>query len=71
MSASEARRVVDEVVACFSERPEEFVRRRHRELQRTGARNEEIFQQIVAELRRWRFTAPELSVRQLRRTIYG
>lgn len=64
-------RVVDDVLAYFGETAAEFVRRRHRELQRRGHTNDRIFEQIAAELPRRRFAAGELSLRQLRRLVYG
>jgi hypothetical protein len=66
-----AVRVVADVTAYFGETFEEFVRRRHGELQRRQYRNDEIWPVIAAELRQRRFTAPGLSERQLRRIIYG
>jgi hypothetical protein len=71
LSAAEARRVVAEVLAYFSDTVERFVRRRHVELQGEQYRNEEIFERIAAELQARRFAAPELSPRQIRRMIYG
>jgi hypothetical protein len=47
------------------------VRRRHRELQREGLANEEIFARIGEEVTARRFRAPQLSARQLRRIVYG
>jgi len=70
-SHTEAIRLVDEVLAFLDERPEEFVSRRHRALQREGLSNSEIFLRLAAELERWRFRAPAYSERQLRRLIYG
>ena len=67
----EAVRVVDEVVAFFSETAEQFVRRRHRELQGRGLPNPQIFERVAAELRRRPVAAPALSERQVRRIIYG
>lgn len=67
----EARRVVDDVLAYFTATTEEYVRRRHAELQLHGGRNEEIFARIQQELRHWPVRAPELSTRQLRRIVYG
>ncbi|HET9657603.1 MAG TPA: hypothetical protein VFP72_19790 [Kineosporiaceae bacterium] len=66
-----AARVLDDVLAFFEEDVEEFVRRRHRELQRRGLTNERIFEQLSAELPDHRFAPPQLSVRQLRRLVYG
>ena len=66
-----ARRVIEEVLAWHGEDLETFVRRRHRELQAEGVANPEAFERLAAELRRRRVRAPELSVRQIRRVIYG
>lgn len=64
-------RVLADVLAYFDETAEQYVRRRHRELQRRGRANEAIFDQIAAELPRRRVAAPDLSHRQLRRLVYG
>ncbi|MDA0164436.1 hypothetical protein OM076_29470 [Solirubrobacter ginsenosidimutans] len=66
-----ARRVVEEVLAWHREDLETFVRRRHRELQGEGVANPEAFERLAGELRRRRVLPPELSVRQIRRVIYG
>jgi hypothetical protein len=66
-----AVRVIADLTAYFSETIEEFVRRRHGELQRRQRRNEEIWPLIAAELAERRFAAPGLSERQLRRIVYG
>lgn len=72
LQADEAQKLVAEVVAYFDETPEQFVRRRHRELRReTGSSNERIFTQITDEMPRQAFAAPRLSQRQIRRIIYG
>jgi hypothetical protein len=71
LGEGEAARVVADVLAYFSETAEEFVRRRHGELKRHGFTNDEIFPRIAAELGARRVAAPELSLRQLRRIIYG
>jgi hypothetical protein len=67
----EARRVVADVLAYFSETAEEYVRRRHGELRTYGAHNDEIFARLVLELKHWPVRSPELSERQLRRMVYG
>jgi hypothetical protein len=71
LSPGEAARVVDEVVAYFAEPVRDYVRRRHRELQRSGHTNDQIFRALGAELAQRRFAPPELSPRQLRRIVYG
>ncbi|SFK75468.1 hypothetical protein SAMN05192584_108239 [Streptomyces pini] len=67
----EAARVVLDVLAYFDETVEEFVRRRHRELRSRGMANQEIFERITAELPHRAVAPPGLSLRQLRRIVYG
>ncbi|MFE5867803.1 hypothetical protein ACFQ6V_04005 [Streptomyces roseifaciens] len=71
LQRGEAARVVLDVLAYFDETTEAFVRRRHRELQSGGLRNTEIFERISAELPHRAVAPPELSLRQLRRIVYG
>ena len=71
LTGGEAARVVADVLAYFGEPAEAFVRRRHGELQAAGLTNEPIFARIAAELANRRVAPPELSVRQLRRIVYG
>jgi len=71
LNRTDAARLVREVLAYFNETLEGFVERRHSELQRQGLANPAIFQQIAAELRWWRLSAPPLSERQIRRIVYG
>ncbi|MFJ3665353.1 hypothetical protein ACIPSE_02740 [Streptomyces sp. NPDC090106] len=71
LQRGEALRVIQDVLAYFDETTEEYVRRRHRELQAQGLVNAEIFERIEAELK-YRAVAPaELTLRQLRRIVYG
>jgi len=71
LGPAEAARVIDDVVAFHAETLEQYVRRRHAHLKTHGARNDEIFAQLRAELRDRVVAAPDLSERQLRRIIYG
>ncbi|MCW2882386.1 MAG: hypothetical protein JWQ95_6486 [Sphaerisporangium sp.] len=71
LGPGEAARVVAEVVAYFSEPVVEFVRRRHGEMKARGLNNDQIFPCIAAELSARPVAAPELSLRQLRRIVYG
>ncbi|GAA1903896.1 hypothetical protein GCM10009716_12300 [Streptomyces sodiiphilus] len=71
LGRGEAARVVLDVLAYFDETTEEFVRRRHRELQSGGLTNAGIFQRIAEELPHRAVAPPELSQRQLRRIVYG
>lgn len=66
-----AARVVADVVAYFSETTEEFVRRRHRELQAREKRNTEIWTVIADELARRPVASGPVSERRLRRIVYG
>jgi hypothetical protein len=71
LSRAQASRAVDEVLDSLALEVDEFIARRHAELQAQGESNAEIFERIAAELRGLRFKAPELSARQIRRRIYG
>ncbi|MGH3302592.1 MAG: hypothetical protein ACRDOK_13080 [Streptosporangiaceae bacterium] len=71
LSQAEAARVVADVLGYFSEPPEEYVRRRHRELKAGGLTNDVAFRQIAAEIPQRRYAPPEFSLRQLRRIVYG
>lgn len=64
-------RVIADVNAYYDETVEEYVRRRHTELRRKSRKNDEIWPEIAAEIANRRFSAPELSDRQLRRMVYG
>ncbi len=71
LQRGEATRVVLDVLAYFDEPAEAYVRRRHRELQSQGLRNDEIFERIRHELPHRAVAPPDLSARQLRRLVYG
>jgi hypothetical protein len=71
LSHAEAARVVADVLGYFSEPPEGYVRRRHRELKAGGLTNDLAFRQIAAEIPQRRYAPPEFSLRQLRRIVYG
>jgi len=71
LSAAEAARVVEEILALMDETAEDFIRRRHLSLQGEGCSNSEIFARIATELDSWRFRATPYSERQIRRVIYG
>jgi hypothetical protein len=70
-SPAEAARVVADVLGYFSEAPEDFVRRRHRELKAQGFTNDQAFGRIAAEIPQRRYLPPDFSSRQLRRIVYG
>jgi len=71
LSQAAAQRLVGDVLAYLAEPVEAYVARRHGELVSQGLKNRAIFERLVVELRQRPFAAPELSVRQIRRLIYG
>jgi len=71
LSPAEAARVVADVLGYFSEPPQDYVRRRHRELKASGLTNDQAFEQIAAEVPQRRYAPPDFSLRQLRRIVYG
>ncbi|MFF0778594.1 hypothetical protein [Streptomyces sp. NPDC003720] len=71
LSKGEALRVVQDVLAFFDETTQDYVRRRHRELQAQGLTNTAIFDRIEADLKYRAVAPPELTLRQLRRMVYG
>ncbi|MEO7069569.1 MAG: hypothetical protein ABI131_03670 [Nostocoides sp.] len=71
LTAGVASRVVDDVIAYHHESVDGYVRRRHAHLHTYGRRNEEIFDLLAAELADRVVAAPALTVRQLRRIVYG
>nr|WP_206328016.1 hypothetical protein [Streptomyces sp. S3(2020)] len=71
LQRGEALRVIQDVLAYFDETTEDYVRRRHRELQAQGLVNAQIFERIEADLKYRAVAPPELTLRQLRRIVYG
>lgn len=71
LSATDAARVIEDVLAFHHETVEAYVRRRHSELKLRGAKNVDIFTVLRDELADHLVAAPDLSERQLRRIIYG
>ena len=47
------------------------IQARHLELKAQGLNNEDIYTSIQQEIEKRRFKAPSLSIRQIRRIIYG
>ncbi len=71
LNRGEALRVIQDVLAYFDETTEDYIRRRHRELQGQGLVNAAIFDVIAADLKYRAVAPPELTLRQLRRIVYG
>ena len=60
-----------DLLIFFQDDPEEYIRRRHLELQDQGLKNDEIYPLLLSEVPQTLFPGPKLSVRQIRRIIYG
>lgn len=71
LSRTTAERLIGDVLAHHDETVEQYVARRHGELVAAGFKNNKIFDILVEELPQRRFAASQLSVRQIRRLIYG
>ena len=64
-------KLIQELLEHWSESVEEFVRRRPRELQDSGLPNRLVYGQIAEEVTHRPVRAGPLSIRQIRRIIYG
>jgi hypothetical protein len=71
LSPEAAARAVEEILDSFRFGVDDYISRRHAELQGMGVSNTEIYERIAAELPKLRFAAPALTPRQIRRRIYG
>jgi hypothetical protein len=71
LDRDELASLLEDIWAFTDETAEDFIRRRHGELQRNGLRNEAIYRRLAAGAAAGRFRGPELSLRQVRRIIYG
>lgn len=69
--ASQAERIIEEVLIAYGDTVEEWVRSRHIRLRSRGMRNEDIYRRLEEELPNRRFSSDPLSLRQIRRLIYG
>lgn len=71
LDSTKARQLVEEVLSFYQEGVEQYITRRHSELQFQGLANSQIYTAISTELQQRCFAAPSLSERQIRRIIYG
>ncbi len=63
--------IVDDIGEYYSFEVKEFISVRHRQLHHLGMKNEQIYLKIQKELKERRFIGPDMSLRQIRRVIYG
>lgn len=71
LDAGTAARLLTEIIAFYDETPDDFIRRRHRELQLAGYANNAIYRVLAQEIPGRRFAAAPRTERQIRRAIYG
>jgi hypothetical protein len=71
LSERQLDKVASELLFHWSETVEEYVARRHRELQRQGVPNRTLYGLVAAELEERPFRAEPRTERQIRRMIYG
>ena len=64
-------RLLEDIIGFFDKTLEEYVQWRHRHLKAVGLKNKEIYERLQLEIEGRRFKAPSLSLRQVRRIIYG
>lgn len=64
-------RLLDDLSGAFDNSVESYIQKRHLSLQREGKRNVVIYDILQKEIKTQRFLGPDLSVRQIRRAIYG
>lgn len=71
MSKNDLYRFLDDLSGAFNFTVEKYIQKKHTDLHKEGKKNAEIYQIIQKEILTQRFPGPELSVRQIRRIIYG
>ena len=71
LEQSELYQLLDELSGAFDDSVESYIQRRHVSLQKEGKRNAVIYEILQKEIRTQRFLGPNLSIRQIRRVIYG
>ncbi len=64
-------KLLAELFDHWAETQSGYVVRRHKELQRHGVPNREIYGALRSELKQRRFAAKRVSERQIRRLLYG
>lgn len=64
-------RLLDDLGEYMLKDAGEYIIQRHKILQKQGLRNEEIYRIIRKELKSRPFAGPDMSLRQIRRAIYG
>lgn len=63
--------LMDDLSDYFSRDIPSYIGSRHQQMQKEGLKNTEIYKRIQSEIKGMRFPAGRLSLRQIRRIIYG
>lgn len=71
LSEKELERLMEEIHSFYNMNIKEYISLRHLELKSEGLPNDKIYKQLLHEIQERRFKSMELSVRQIRRIIYG
>ena len=71
LSEAELGKLVEDLWLLAGDTVDAYVRRRHEELRGAGVPNERGFAILEREVAAGRFASPPLSIRQIRRIIYG
>jgi len=71
LDETELAKLLDDVWLFTQETPAAYALRRHEECRKAGVTNERSFELIRGEVAAGRFAAPPLSLRQVKRIIYG
>ncbi|WP_028974343.1 hypothetical protein [Spirochaeta cellobiosiphila] len=71
LDKTQMKNLIGDILEYFSENQEEYIQRRHYELQKDGLKNNEIYDLIHKEIEQRLFLGNPLTTRQIRRIIYG
>ena len=71
LDEGQMQRLIEDVLAFYSETLSAYAIRRHAQLKQRGWKNPAIYRQLTEELAQRRFAAEATSERQIRRMIYG
>ncbi|MBN1232591.1 MAG: hypothetical protein JXA60_04475 [Candidatus Coatesbacteria bacterium] len=70
LSSDKSKKVLEEVFSALDLTLEEYITKRHNELSK-DLKNDQIYVIIQNEIKNLRFKSKPLSLRQIRRIIYG
>ncbi len=71
LSDKEINKIIEEINEFYNLSYQEYIKKNHLKLRAEGYKNEEIYEILSEKVKQMRFKAPDLSIRQIRRIIYG